>query len=117
MKLLFDENLSYKLSERLQDAFPGSRHVRELGLERASDFDIWRFARSEGYVIVTNDADFNDILLVNGFPPFVVWLRTGNRRVAQVEAVIEDYRNEIIRVVSEGHVGMLEIFDRFGRAT
>jgi len=29
MKLLFDENLSFKLRARLQDIFPGSQHVRE----------------------------------------------------------------------------------------
>jgi predicted nuclease of predicted toxin-antitoxin system len=33
MKLLLDQNLSFKLCPRLADLFPGSQQVRELGLE------------------------------------------------------------------------------------
>ncbi|WP_415354617.1 DUF5615 family PIN-like protein [Leptolyngbya sp. FACHB-1624] len=32
MKLLFDENLSPKLPNRLIDLFPNSLHVREVGI-------------------------------------------------------------------------------------
>jgi Domain of unknown function (DUF5615) len=35
MKLLFDENLSFKLYRQLGDLFPASSQVRLLGLERA----------------------------------------------------------------------------------
>jgi predicted nuclease of predicted toxin-antitoxin system len=35
MKLLFDQNLSFKLCALLADLFPGSKSVRELGLERS----------------------------------------------------------------------------------
>ena len=37
MKLLFDENLSHKLVGLLADLFPGSVHVREVGLKAADD--------------------------------------------------------------------------------
>lgn len=33
MRLLFDQNLSFRLSERLGDLYPGSSQVRLLGLE------------------------------------------------------------------------------------
>jgi len=36
MKLLFDENLSFKLRARLQDVFPGSQHIRDIGMEQAT---------------------------------------------------------------------------------
>ncbi len=35
MRLLFDQNLSFRLSERLGDLYPGSSQVRLLGLDRA----------------------------------------------------------------------------------
>lgn len=35
MKLLFDENLSHKLVRTLEDLFPDSEHVRDLGLKAA----------------------------------------------------------------------------------
>jgi predicted nuclease of predicted toxin-antitoxin system len=34
MKLLFDQNLSYKLCGRLADLFPDSQQVRRLGLAK-----------------------------------------------------------------------------------
>ena len=40
MKLLFDQNLSFKLCAQLADLFPGSDQVRRLGLEQADDSAI-----------------------------------------------------------------------------
>ena len=37
MKLLFDQNLSFKLCQALADLFPGSSQVRLLGLAEADD--------------------------------------------------------------------------------
>jgi predicted nuclease of predicted toxin-antitoxin system len=45
MKLLFDENLSYKLCRQLDDLFPGSSQVRMAAMAEASDDAIWQFAR------------------------------------------------------------------------
>jgi len=66
MKLLFDENLSFKLRAKMQDVFPGSKHVRDLGLEQVDDIEIWEFAKHENFVIVTKDADFNDLSVMKG---------------------------------------------------
>ncbi len=38
MKLLFDQNISYRLINGIIDVFPDSKQVRELGLENATDF-------------------------------------------------------------------------------
>ena len=37
MSLLIDENLSTRLPRALQDIFPGSRHVGEVGLDSTED--------------------------------------------------------------------------------
>jgi len=110
MKLLFDENLSFKLRARVQDIFPGSQHVCGLDLEQSHDLDIWNFAKREGYVIVTKDADFNDLSVMRGFPPYVVWLRIGNTRVVQIEAVLRSHQEYLEKLVRDGNVGMIEIF-------
>ena len=44
MKLLFDENVSHKLVAILAGEFPGSTHVREIGLRAAEDGQIWDHA-------------------------------------------------------------------------
>lgn len=58
MKLLFDQNLSYKLVNRLADVFPKLDHVRNFDLGDADDAAIWEFARQNGYTIVSKDEDF-----------------------------------------------------------
>ena len=57
MKLLFDQNLSYRLVALLGDLYPGSVHVRELGLSEAADLVVWQEARERGLAIVSKDSD------------------------------------------------------------
>ena len=45
MKLLLDQNISFRLAKSLQDTFPGTAQVRELGLENSKDISIWQYAR------------------------------------------------------------------------
>jgi len=42
MKLLFDQNLSPKLVRLLEDLFPDSVHVRDVGLKSADDLIVWK---------------------------------------------------------------------------
>lgn len=90
MKLLFDNNLSPKLIQRLGDIFPESTHVMTEHLDESTDQDIWSFAKENGFTIVTKDSDFNEMRLLKGFPPKVIWLRTGNCRVSHIERIIRD---------------------------
>jgi hypothetical protein len=53
MKLLLDENLSRRLVPFLQHDYPGSNQVVLMGMESASDKEIWQRAKEDGYVIVT----------------------------------------------------------------
>jgi predicted nuclease of predicted toxin-antitoxin system len=87
MKLLFDQNLSPKLVIRLADLFPGSSHVQSLGLDCASDDEIWEHARKNEFAIVTNDEDYNNLSIVRGTPSRVIWLQLGNCSTARVEAM------------------------------
>ena len=87
MKLLFDQNLSPKLPTRLADLYPGSSHVQTEGLDTAKDDAIWDHARLNEFAIVTKDADYNNLSVLRGTPPKVIWLLVGNCKTAQVEAV------------------------------
>lgn len=69
MKLLLDENLSRRLVPFLQHDYPGSSQVVLLGMQSASDKEVWEKARNDGYVIVTRDADFQELSLVWGQLP------------------------------------------------
>ena len=88
MKLLFDQNISYRIVPKLSDCFPECKQVRELGLTNAEDVDIWDYARKNNYVIVTFDADFYDISLISGCPPKIIWFRTGNLTTNQIANIL-----------------------------
>lgn len=84
MKLLLDQNLSRRLLPRLTGQFPESSQVALLGLDQATDAKIWEVARNDDYAIVTKDADFVELSLMQGFPPKVIWLNLGNISNAEV---------------------------------
>ncbi|NJL82441.1 MAG: DUF5615 family PIN-like protein [Chloroflexaceae bacterium] len=88
MKLLFDENLSPKLPNRLRDLFPDSLHVRDVGMEATIDPIVWDYAKDNDLMIVSKDVDMHDLSLVLGNPPKVVWLRLGNCSTLQVEKLL-----------------------------
>jgi predicted nuclease of predicted toxin-antitoxin system len=68
MKLLFDQNISFRIISKLNDVFPDAKQVRELGLENSTDSEIWEYAKSKDYSIVTFDADFYDMSNLYGHP-------------------------------------------------
>jgi predicted nuclease of predicted toxin-antitoxin system len=88
VKLLFDENLSHKLVGALEDLFPDSEHVRNLGLKAADDHLIWEHAKDKGLIIVSKDSDFYQRSLLFGHPPKVIWIRRGNCSTVTVEAIL-----------------------------
>jgi len=96
VKLLFDENLSFRLARRIHDLFPESTHVFSLGLGRAPDAEIWQFARLNGFAIVSADADFYELATTLGPPPKVIWLRGCDYPTSVVEELL---RSQSIRIM------------------
>ena len=95
MKLLFDQNLSPSLVALLADIFPESVHVREAGLERATDESAWRFALDHGFAIVPKDSDFQERSQVARSTPRIVWVRRGNCSTREIEAMLRKHASRI----------------------
>ena len=95
MKLLFDQHLSPRLVDALAEIFPESLHVRYAGLDRAADEAVWRFARENGFTIVTKDSDFQERSQLAGSAPKVVWIRRGNCSTSDIEALLRMHANRI----------------------
>jgi predicted nuclease of predicted toxin-antitoxin system len=89
VKLLFDQNLSPRLVEELSPLFPGCKHVREFGLERAGDEAVWDFAGRNEFAIVSKDSDFHQRSFLLGFPPKVIWVRVGNRSTEDIIRILK----------------------------
>jgi predicted nuclease of predicted toxin-antitoxin system len=110
MKLLFDQNISFRLIKKIADVFPESKQIRELKLENATDLEIFEFARKYGYTIVTFDADFCDLNILKGFPPKIIWLRNGNTTTKNLERLFRN-KQEIIELFLSENYGCLEIIE------
>lgn len=110
MRLLFDQNLSYRLVDKLGDLYPESSQVRLLGLDRAPDEQIWETAKQEGYVIVTQDVDFVNLSLLKGPPPKVVWLRCGNQPTAFIEQLVRNHSAALRAFEIRALPGFIEVW-------
>ncbi len=97
MKLLFDQNLSNRLIRALQQEYPDSRHVRDVGLRDAADAVVWQYAAQHSFAIVTKDADFHQRSFLYGHPPKVIWVRIGNGSTAMIEALL---RRRVVEVAA-----------------
>jgi predicted nuclease of predicted toxin-antitoxin system len=114
MKLLLDQNISFRITSKIQDLFPGSKQVRELGLDNSKDSFIWKYAKEHNYCIVTFDGDFYDLGLFKGSSPKVLWLRLGNTSTQNIETVLRKNYELIKTFLTDPNykdTGCLEIND------
>lgn len=99
MRFLVDAQFPPALAQWLESRGHEAKAVREVGLREADDSVIWTFADQGGWVVVTKDEDFVELVLRHKSGPQVVWLRIGNstKRVllAWLEPLLPDMLREI----------------------
>jgi len=110
MKLLFDQNISFRIIRLLPDCFAGCQHVSSVGLSDCNDSKIWQFAKQNDFAIVTHDADFFDIVTLRGFPPKIIWLRTGNLTTTEIAELLILNFADITSFLNSSEQNCLEIF-------
>jgi predicted nuclease of predicted toxin-antitoxin system len=109
VKLLFDNNLSYKLVLQLAHLYPECSHIAALGLEAATDLEVWRYAQQHDCCLVTKDADFNDLLAAKGYPPKVLWIRLGNCTTAEIATLLRTHHETVNAFLEDNSVVLLEL--------
>lgn len=100
MKLLFDQNISFRIEKQINSIFNQSKHISSLGLMNVEDNKIWQYAKNNNFAIVTFDSDFYDISLLKGSPPKIIWLRIGNLST-----------NKIIQILEAKHLAIREFLE------
>lgn len=109
MRFLFDQNISYRILKKLPTVLQESTHVKSENLINAQDREIWEYAKEKDFTIVTQDADFNNLNSLFGFPPKIIWIRTGNISTSEILDLIMDYYEEIFQFINNSKFGCLEI--------
>lgn len=112
MKFLIDNNLSYKLINKLNSVSLDAVHVKNVLTVYTLDNHIWEFARENELVIITKDNDFDELSQLYGCPPKVVHLLYGNKSTEYVSNLIISNKISLIQFVkSEPENCLLKISD------
>lgn len=112
MSLLFDQNISFRVVNKLEPVFPNCKHVSSCNLLNAKDLQIWNFAKKENLAIVTFDSDFFDLSIIKGHPPKILWLRGYNLVSSQIVELLSSKQSIILDFLaddSENSASCLEL--------
>jgi predicted nuclease of predicted toxin-antitoxin system len=108
-KLLFDNNISHRIVNKIVDIFPNSTHVMLEKLDEEIDIKIWQFAYQNNYTIVTKDSDFNYLAIHKNSPPKIIWIKQGNCKVSQIEKILKDESKNIKSFIDDANNSILEL--------
>ncbi len=90
MRFLADMGVDQRVVDWLRSQGHDAIHLREQGLHRAADADIFAKAIVENRIVLTFDLDFGEILALAGAAAVsVVLFRLNNTRVAFVQQRLE----------------------------
>lgn len=102
MRFLIDNQLPLQLAKHLRGRGHDCLHVLELGLDEATDAELWACAAREQRVLVSNDEDF--VFLANRPDDTgrLVWIRLGNCRNTALIAAIDRIHDVLIQSLDTG---------------
>ena len=111
MILWVDAQLSPHLASWIAETLTiQARPLRDLGLVRAKDREIYLAAREAGAVILTKDRDFLDLLESLGAPPQVLWVTCGNTSNVRLRQILRDVLPTALSLLERGE-SLVEITD------
>ena len=110
MKLLLDQNLSYRIIKPLVEVYADSTQVGLLTMGDATDKDIWEYAQQHDYAIVTLDADFHEYSLLLSGPPLIIWLKCGNQPKNVILEKLLKNQEAIERAGQDPDIWCIEIY-------
>ena len=93
----------------IEDAVPGSVHVREVELQTADDARVWSYAAAHELVIVSKDSDFHQMSVILGHPPKVVWIQRGNCSTSEVAQMLRSHVTAIGAFIANEEAGLLAL--------
>ncbi|WP_231460380.1 MULTISPECIES: DUF5615 family PIN-like protein [unclassified Pedobacter] len=109
MKLLFDQNISYRIVKLLETEFSDCNQIRQLKLENKSDKEIWTFAGQNKFIVAIFNADFYEFSNLYGHPPKIIWLRFGNNTTSGIADVLIKKKQLINDFMTQEEFSCLEI--------
>jgi predicted nuclease of predicted toxin-antitoxin system len=110
MKILIDQNISFRVIPLIKAYFTVVDHVIPLGWLNYSDHLIFKSSKKYD-AILTQDDDFENILLLNGKPPKIIRIRAGNLNTVQLSIIVNQNIGVIEKFINNTETDFLEIFN------
>lgn len=90
MKLLIDAQISPAIAAWINRTCSDIRaiSVRSVDLQFAGDYEIYKYAKQNGYVIMSKDDDFLNQIEKHGSPPAMIWITCGNTSNARMREIL-----------------------------
>jgi predicted nuclease of predicted toxin-antitoxin system len=109
MRLIADENISWRLKKLLPDwEILPSNEIKSN--KRLTDLMIWKFAKANQYTIVTFDEDFSELQNLFSYPPKIIWLRTGNVSTNEIASLLRHLKDDIGEFLNNDELGIYEVY-------
>ena len=111
LRFLADMGVSWRVVEWLRTQDYDAKHLRDEGLERLEDADIFSKAHDENRVVLTFDLDFGEIAaLTEGRVANIVVFRLRNARTPFVIERLSSVLAESSKSLKEGSIIAVEDF-------
>jgi predicted nuclease of predicted toxin-antitoxin system len=96
-KYIIDANLPYYFS-----LWNNEDYVHVIDIDpHMKDSEIWKYAKENDLTIVTKDADFSDLVLLNNPPPRVIHIKLGNMKMKDFHNAIDSIWEDVLKMSSE----------------
>ena len=91
-------------------SFSGIESCSLLSLSEVGDQVLWDYAKENGFAIVSQDADFAEMAVLQRSPPKVIWLRAGNQSTEDVSSLLLRHADLILAFGDDLEAACLEIY-------
>ena len=103
MKFLVDNQLPSALAKMLVSRGHEARHVLDVGLDAATDNEIWKYAAANSLVLITKDEDFSRRASQPDASVQVVWVRLGNCRKTALLSAFDSVLSQMKTALKAGN--------------